>query len=339
MISVSDVASLLNGKLEGDSQAEVSSICSVANSRAGAMAIVLSKSDSKHLGNCKADIIVGPPEVRASTARTKIILEHLDAQRLNQLLRFYKVKKYRLDDQENVSTFPGVHIAKHAKIGKDCYFMPGVRIMNGVVIGDNVAIHANTVIKEGTIIGNNVTIDSNNSIGNYSFEYMLNAQKAYERVESVGRVIIEDDVEIGSNNTIDRGTLSDTIIGRGTKLDNLIQIGHDSSLGKHCLMISQSGIAGHTHVGNRVIIHGQVAIAGHLTIGDNSVIKGKSGVSKSCPANSELIGYPARDTKTYLRSLAALNELARQRRSKPRTSEPAREVGLVRRWLDRLFPA
>lgn len=136
--------------------------------------------------------------------------------------------------------------------------MPGVRIMNGVTIGNNVAIHANTVIKEGTVIGNNVTIDSNNSIGNYSFEYMSGKDGSYQRVESIGRVIIEDDVEIGCNNTIDRGTFGDTVIGKGSKIDNQVQIGHDCRIGKHCLIISQCGFAGHTVLGDHVVVHGQV---------------------------------------------------------------------------------
>ena len=336
MLKASDIAILLNGRLVGDQQATANVICPVSTSHAEALAIVLSAHDMKNLSACKASIIIGPKAIANIEARVeakaKIIIDRLDVTTLNTLLRYYKAEKYHLMEQENVSTVPGVYISKYATIGKDCHFMPGVRILNGVVIGDNVAIHSNTIVKEGTIIGNNVTIDSNNSIGNFSFEYMLNQIGEYERLESVGRVIIEDNVEIGSNNTIDRGTLGDTIIGRGTKIDNLVQIGHDCRIGPHCLIVSQSGIAGHTILGSRVTVHGQSAIAGHLHIGDGTVIQGKSGVSRSCPAGSRLFGYPARDSKAYMKSLAALNGLSRSSKNKPIKNTEHQKIS----WLDKL---
>lgn len=329
MLKASDIKILLNGRLVGDQQATANVICPVSASHADALTIILSAQDLKNLSTCKAGIIVGPKAIADIEAKAKIIIDRLDVITLNTLLRYYKAEKYRLKEQENISTMLGVYISRHATIGKDCHFMPGVRILNGAIIGNNVAIHSNTIIKEGTIIGDNVTIDSNNSIGNFSFEYMLNQAGEYERLESVGRVIIKDDVEIGSNNTIDRGTLGDTIIGRGTKIDNLVQIGHDCHIGRHCLIVSQSGIAGHTTLGNRVIVHGQCAIAGHLHIGDGSVIQGKSGVSRSCPPGSRLFGYPARDSKAYMKSLATLHGLSK---GKPIKKSEPRAI----RWLDKL---
>ncbi|WP_163369477.1 UDP-3-O-(3-hydroxymyristoyl)glucosamine N-acyltransferase [Endozoicomonas acroporae] len=311
MLNALDIAQQLHGRLFGDGNITVDSICPVSASRPDALAIVLSKHDLKFIDHCQAAIVVGPAAIGNIKAPVKIVIDALDVTLLNHLLRYYKAEKYHLLDQENVSTIPGVFIGKHARIGKGCHFMPGVRIHNGAVIGDNVAIHANTVIKEGTVVGNNVTIDSNNSIGNFSFEYMLNSSGEYERLESIGRVIIEDNVDIGCNNTIDRGTLGDTVIGRGSKIDNLCQIGHDCRIGQHCLIISQSGVAGHTILGNRVTVHGQSAIAGHLHIGDGTVIQGKSGVSRSCPPRSKLFGYPARDSHQYMKSLATLNALSK----------------------------
>ncbi|MET4696192.1 UDP-3-O-(3-hydroxymyristoyl)glucosamine N-acyltransferase [Endozoicomonas lisbonensis] len=341
MFKACEIASFLHGQLHGDKDTGFDTIQSVADSVAGNLTIVLSKPDLKYVSDCQADIIVGPQDILSSKARSKVIVDQLDVSLINQLLRAYKIEKYQLNDQGNISKFPNVYIGKHTRIGRGCHFMPGVKIMNGVEIGDNVAIHANTVIKEGTIIGNNVTIDSNNSIGNFSFEYMLGEQQQYERIESVGRVIIEDHVEIGSNNTIDRGTLGDTVIGRGTKIDNLVQIGHDCRVGQHCLMISQSGIAGHSRLGNRVVVHGQVAIAGHLTIGDNSVIQGKSGVSRSCPPGSKLFGYPARDSREYMKSLATLHSLSsREHHKNSQRGDAPRGVSgrsKVRKILDVVF--
>ena len=320
MFKAAEVASMLNGRLEGDGETVVSNVCSVTHSRTDAIAIVLSENDLKFVRECTAAILVGPPTMEPSVARARIMVDRLDVQAINRLLRYYKVEKYSLADQENVSTFPDVYIGKHAQIGQGCYFMPGVKIMNGVTIGDNVAINANTVIKEGTVIGDNVTIDSNNSIGNFSFEYMRGPDGGYERVESVGRVIIQDNVEIGCNNCIDRGTLGDTVIGHGTRIDNLVQIGHDCRIGNHCLIVSQTGISGHTRLGNGVVLHGQTGLAGYLEIGDNSVVQAQSGVSRSCPPGSRLFGYPAREAREYLKSLATLNALS-SKKSRPKKKD------------------
>ena len=311
MIKVSDIAQLLGGYIQGDETLSVDNIASVLSAEPNDAALVFAKKDEKVLSETLAAVIIGPANIINFKAKAHVVVPQLDVEKLNQLLRSYKVAKYHLQDQGNTSTLPDVYIGKHCSIGKNCFFAPGVKIMNGVTIGDNVAINANTVIKEGTCIGNNVTIDTNNSIGNFSFEYMAGKRERYERVESVGRVIIQDNVEIGCNNTIDRGTLGNTVIGRGTKIDNLVQIGHDCQLGAHCLIVSQVGLAGHTHLGNNVIVHGQAGTAGNISIGDNSVIKAKSGVSHSFPSDSDLFGYPAKDSREYFKGLAALNKLTK----------------------------
>lgn len=313
MIKVSEIAQIVGGNIVGDASIEISKIRPILSDEKGGLAIVFAKTDLKGLSETLADVIIGPTAILDTQAKVKIVIEQLDVDKLNQLMRFYKVQKYQLFDQGNTSEIPDVYIGKHCTIGEGCHFMPGVKIMNGVLIGNNVAIHANTVIKEGTIIGNNVTIDSNNSIGNYSFEYMTGKRTRYERVESIGRVIIQDDVDIGCNNTIDRGTLGDTVIGHGTKIDNLVQIGHDCNIGQHCLLVSQTGFAGHTTLEDNVIVHGQAGTAGHLTIGKNSVIKAKSGVSHSFPENSDLFGYPAKDARAYYKNLAMLNKLTKNK--------------------------
>ncbi|MGL6314179.1 UDP-3-O-(3-hydroxymyristoyl)glucosamine N-acyltransferase [Vibrio sp. WXL103] len=334
MLSVSQVAQILGGVVEGDATAEFTRISSVAQATEECIAIVTSKKDEKMLSQTKAGIVIGPAVIRSASTKAKVILNKLDVGKLNDFLRYYRVHRYQLFDQGNTSEQPDVYIGKHCSIGENCHFSPGVKIMNGVTIGNNVAINANTVIKEGTVIGNNVTIDSNNSIGNFSFEYMAGKKVRYERVESVGRVIIEDNVELGCNNTIDRGTLGDTIIGCNTKIDNQVQIGHDCQLGHSCLIVSQVGLAGHTIFGHGVIAQGQVGTAGNITIGDNSIIKAKSGVSRSFPANSNLFGYPAKDSRSYFKSLAALNSLTKNCAAKNKQSEPERK-NLIQRLFCR----
>lgn len=331
MLSVSEIAQNLSGRVEGDSALVIDTIRSIISDISGGLAIVFSHADLKNLADTSADVLVGPIDILQKTAKAHIVIEYLDVTKINQLLRYYKVHKYQLFDQENTSTIDGVYIGRYCQIGEGCYFMPGVRIMNGVTIGNNVVINVNTVIKEGTVIGNNVTIDSNNSIGNYSFEYMSEKNGNYQRVESIGRVIIEDDVEIGCNNTIDRGTLGDTIIGQGSKIDNQVQIGHDCKIGKHCLIISQCGFAGHTTLGDYVVVNGQVGTAGHINIGSHSIIKAKSGVSHSCPPGSNLFGYPAKESKLYYQNLAVLNKIS-EHYQKLKRSRSEKE-----RWFNRLL--
>ncbi|AXY01984.1 UDP-3-O-(3-hydroxymyristoyl)glucosamine N-acyltransferase [Vibrio alfacsensis] len=335
MIKVTDIATLLNGVVKGNPELSIDSIVELTHPSPGGLAIVRQPSDLKKIKRCLADVIIGPESICQDTSATVIIIDRLKAEDINALLTWYKVQRYRLDDQENTSEIADVYIGKHTTIGDNCHFKPGVKIMNGVTIGNNVAIHANTVIKEGTVIGDNVTIDSNCSIGNYSFEYLNDEKGQYVRLESVGRVIIENNVEIGCNNAIDRGTLGDTVIGLGTKLDNLIQIGHDVKIGQNCLLVSQVGIAGWTIIEDNVLIHGQVGITGGVTIGQNSRIKAQAGVTRSCPANSHLSGYPARETNEYLKTLAALNNLVKSRKKQPAASQQAVDSQLS--WLRRIF--
>jgi UDP-3-O-[3-hydroxymyristoyl] glucosamine N-acyltransferase len=312
MIDVREVARLLQGVVKGNDAVVIDHIRPVNSSAEGGLAIVYAEEDLASCAVAKVDILVGPPGIRCAQARAIVEVAAIDAERLNRLLRYYKVKKYRLDDQANTSTVPDVYVGKYTTIGQGCRFMPGVRIMNGVTIGNNVGVHCNTVIKEGTVIGDNVVIDSNCSIGNFSFEYMAGQNTKYQRLESVGRVVIGNDVEIGSNCTVDRGTFGNTVIGDGTKIDNMVQIGHDTKIGSHCLIVSQVGISGHTTIEDEVILHGQVGITGHLNIGARSVVQAKSGVSRSCPEDSILFGYPARDARKYLKAVATLFSLARK---------------------------
>lgn len=280
MFSALDIKTLMQGTLYGDPSLRVDTIRPIHSPLVGGLSIVMTPGDLLHIPTTGADIIIGPEEIISSNAKAKIVVDYLNVNNLNKVLRYFKVHKYRLFEQENTSTIPDVYIGKHCQIGMNCHFMPGVKIMNCVTIGDNVAIHANTVIKEGTIIGNDV--------------------------------IIGDDVEIGCNNTIDRGTLGDTIIGQGTRIDNQVQIGLDCIIGNKCLIVSQCGFSGHVVLGDHVITHGQVGIAGHISIGSYSVIKAKSGVSHSCPEKSDLFGYPAKNTREYNKNLAVLNKLTKQ---------------------------
>jgi UDP-3-O-[3-hydroxymyristoyl] glucosamine N-acyltransferase len=161
------------------------------------------------------------------------------------------------------------------------------------VIGENCELHPNVVIRERCILGNRVTIHSGSVIGSDGFGYEM-FEGRHVKIEQVGIVQIEDDVEIGSCTTIDRARFGRTLIGEGTKIDNLVQIGHNCVLGKHCIIVSQTGISGSTRIGNHVTMGGQVGVAGHLVIGDKVMLLAKSGVTKSIPEPGAYTGYPAK---------------------------------------------
>ncbi len=218
------------------------------------------------------------------------------------------------------------HIESEAKIGSNvriepfavvgnCVIGDGCRIGASSIIGENVEIGENTeifprvVIYPNTVIGKNVVIHSGAVIGSDGFGYSRSDDGVFKKIPQIGRVIIEDDVEIGANTTIDRGALDDTIIGAGTKIDNLVQIGHNVVIGKNCAITGQVGISGSCKIGDRVLLGGQSGLAGHLTLGNDVVVFAQSGVDKSFGDGVVLFGSPARPSREAFRQLAAIAKL------------------------------
>lgn len=202
-------------------------------------------------------------------------------------------------------------ISDSAQIGEDCYIAPNVFIGNHVTVGKNCRIFPNVTILEHCIIGDNVVIQSGTVIGSDAFYYNTKKDREvwYKRMESGGRVVIEDDVEIGANCTIDRGVSHDTLIGRGTKMDNLIQIGHDTVIGKNCLFASQVGIAGATTIEDGVILWGQVGVSKTLTIGANAVLLAQSGAPASLEGGKTYFGSPAEDASIKKREIVWIKRI------------------------------
>ncbi len=200
---------------------------------------------------------------------------------------------------------PFAVIKKGARIGSGTCIGAHAYIDESVSVGKNCEIHANTIIYKNTRIGDFVSVSSNTVVGKEGFGY-LRRRSRYERLRHIGGVVIRNFVEIGSNVTIDRGTIGNTVLGEGTKIDNQVHIAHNVKIGKHCIIMGQVGIAGSTKIGNNVILCGQVGIGDHLKIGDNVVVYAKSGVFKSLPHNREYSGTPAREHRAVLRALARL---------------------------------
>jgi UDP-3-O-[3-hydroxymyristoyl] glucosamine N-acyltransferase len=208
-----------------------------------------------------------------------------------------------------------VSVASYAVIGAEVILGdrvtvgPHAVIEDGAVIGDDVRIDAQVVVHAGTILGKRVWLKAHAVIGGAGYGFLSSAA-GHERVPQVGGCILGDDVEVGSHSCIDRGSLDDTVIGRGTKLDNQVHVGHNVRIGEHCLLMAGVGISGSTQIGHRVVIAGQAGVIGHVTIGDDARIGGQAGVISSVPAGAAVSGYPARAHREYLKGVAALYRLA-----------------------------
>ncbi|MFK5878837.1 MAG: UDP-3-O-(3-hydroxymyristoyl)glucosamine N-acyltransferase [Flavobacteriaceae bacterium] len=199
-------------------------------------------------------------------------------------------------------------ISDSAIIGKNTVIQPNVFLGSNVKIGDNCLIHANVVINNNCILGDNVIIQSGTILGSDAF-YYKNRPTGFDKLQSCGRVVIEDNVEIGAACTIDRGVTGDTTIKEGTKIDNQVQIAHDTIIGKKCLIASQVGIAGCVVIGDEVTIWGQVGITSAITIGDKATISAKAGVSKSLEGGKSYFGIPADDFRTKYKEIAAIRKI------------------------------
>jgi UDP-3-O-[3-hydroxymyristoyl] glucosamine N-acyltransferase len=202
---------------------------------------------------------------------------------------------------------PDVEIGAGTLIGANAVIGPGVRI------GRNCAIGPGTTISN-SLIGDRVIIHAGARLGLDGFGY-LPGPKGHEKVPQVGRVIVQDQVEIGANTTIDRGAMRDTVIGEGSKIDNLVQIAHNVTIGRHCIVVAQTGISGSVVLGDYVVLGGQVGLKDHLTIGDGAQVAAQSGVMDDIPAGTKWGGYPAQPGRDWMRSLLTLRRLSRQNSS------------------------
>lgn len=206
-------------------------------------------------------------------------------------------------------------IAAHVVVGKDCRIADGVKlfpnvtIYDGVSIGKNSVLHSGVSVRENCEIGENCIIHNNSTIGCDGFGYAKDEEKRWLKIPQVGRVVLEDDVEIGANTAIDCASVGETRIRRGAKIDNLVQIGHSCTVDEDALICSQTGLAGSSVIGKRVILAGQVGIAGHLKVGDDAVLTAKSATSHDVEPGKTISGIPGFDNKDWLRATAAYRKL------------------------------
>ena len=246
--------------------------------------------------NSKATIVLINKDVACPEGKALLVSEDPFSD-FNKLTEYFK--PFAASDKS---------ISDSAKIGKNVTIQPNVFIGNNVVIGDNSIIHSNVSIYDNTVIGSNVIIHANTVLGADAF-YYKNRPTGFDKLKSGGNVVIEDNVEIGASCTIDKGVTASTTIGAGTKIDNNVQIGHDTIVGKKCLFASQVGIAGCVVIEDEVTLWGQVGVISGITIGKGSIVYAQSGVGGPLSGNQKYFGSPADEARIKMRELAALKEL------------------------------
>jgi UDP-3-O-[3-hydroxymyristoyl] glucosamine N-acyltransferase len=207
-----------------------------------------------------------------------------------------------------------VSFSDTAAIGKNTIIQPNVFIGNNVSIGQNCIIHPNVTIYDNSVIGNNVTIHANTVLGADAF-YYKNRPEGFDKLVSGGRVVLDDDVDLGASCTIDKGVSGDTFIGKGTKIDNQVHIGHDTKIGKKCLIASQTGIAGCVIIEDEVTIWGQVGTNSGITIGKGAVILGQTGVTKSVEGGKSYFGTPVSESREKLKEMAEIKRFLKNRKN------------------------
>lgn len=323
--TAAQIAMIINGKLEGNAAATVSSFGKIEEAREGQLSFLANPKYEEFLYNTKASIIIINEALELKQKLTTTLIRVPDAYTAfaTLLAKYQELKTQQLTGIQqpsyiasNVVMGENIFIAAFTYIGENVSLGNNVKLFPGVVLGDNVTIGDNTILNAAVkiyadcIIGKNVTIHSGTVIGSDGFGYAPQPDGSYQKVPQIGNVVIEDFVEIGANTTIDRATMGSTIIRSGVKLDNLIQIAHNVEIGSNTVIAAQTGISGSTKVGKNVMMGGQVGTTGHITIADGTKINGQSGISKSIKEpNKSFNGSPALDFSSSLRIHAMTRSL------------------------------
>ena len=323
--TAAQIADILDGSIDGDPQVLVSDLAKIEEARTGTLTFLANPKYTEYIYSTKATIVVVDegfhPIKPIPKSLTLIKVE--DARRaFTLLLELQSDLRYNKQGIEQPSfVSPTARIGNNVYIGAFCYIgeevviEDGVKIFPNCYVGDRTRIGAGTRINPGVkiydqmVIGRNCVIHSGAVIGADGFGFVPDKQGVYEKMPQVGNVILEDDVEVGANTTIDRATIGHTLIGKGTKLDNLIQVGHNAEIGRHNVIVSQTGIAGSSKVGDHCQIGGQVGIAGHLQIGDHVRIAAQSGIGSNIENGSTVQGSPAFKISEYKRSYVIYRNL------------------------------
>ena len=313
-----EIADLVNGTVSGDGDIEIHGVTNIDDATAKDIAFAVAPHLDKAALSPAAAVIIpdtvtefSKPAIRVENPRAAFV--HLLKLFTPKVIVAPGVHETAIIGKnciigKNVSILPYAVIGDQVKIGDDTIVYPHSYIGNQVAVGNGCLLYSNTTVYDGCRIGNQVIIHSGAVVGSDGFGY-ITVSGRHQKVPQVGNVVIEDDVEIGANVTIDRATTGSTIVKKGTKIDNLVHLAHNVVVGENCFFVAQTGIAGSVKVGNHVTFAGQSGCAGHLTIGDNCVFAARSAPIGDVPAGSFYAGFPARPHKDWLRSQASGNKV------------------------------
>ena len=323
--TAAQIALLINGKVEGDISATVTSFGKIEEAKKGQISFLANPKYEEYLYQTDASVIIINDSLEIKQAVTATLVRVPDAYTAfaTLLAKYQELITQQLTGIQQpsyiaatVAMGKNIFVGAFAYLGEKVIIGDNVKIFQGVVLGDNVLVGDNSIIHAGVkiyhdcVIGKNVTIHAGTVIGSDGFGYAPQSDGVYKKVPQIGNVVLEDLVEIGANVTIDRATIGSTIIRSGVKLDNLIQIAHNVEIGCNTVIAAQTGISGSTKVGRNVMIGGQVGTAGHIYIADGSKIAGQSGVTKSIKhPNGSFNGTPAADFSSSLRIQAHARNL------------------------------
>lgn len=317
------IADILEGTVDGDPNIEVHKLSKIEEGSAGSLSFLSNPKYNSYLYSTKASAVIVNQDFQAENEVSSTLIRVKDSYKaFSKLLEFYQAAKLNKNGVEqpsfihdSASHLDGFYlgafsyIAENVKIGKNVKIFSNVHISENVSIGDNCVIYSGAKIMSESVIGNQVIINSGCVIGADGFGFSPNEDGSYSKVPQIGNVIIEDNVDIGALTTIDRATLGSTVIRKGVKLDNQIQVAHNVEIGENTVIASQTGIAGSSKIGKNCRIGGQVGIAGHLIIGDNVGIQAQSGIGKNIKSGSNIQGSPAFEYGDWNRSYVNFKNL------------------------------
>lgn len=316
--TLEELASLVNGELVGEN-IDILGISGISYARKGYLTFIENKKHIEAAKNSHACAVITPhdvddfgkPLIKVKNPRlafARILSVFNEARRITAGIHQKAVLGENVKLGEGVYIGPYAVLGNNVKLGDNVKVFPFAYIDDGVELGDDTVIYPHVSVMMKCVIGKRVVIHSGTIIGADGFGYVRDGKINY-KIPQVGNVVIGDDVEIGANVTIDRATTESTVIGRGTKIDNIIQVGHNTKVGEDCILVSQSGIAGSVIIGDRVTIASQAGIRDHVEIGSDTIVAGRGGVTKDIPARSLVSGYPARDHREELRIEAGIAKL------------------------------
>ena len=318
-MKLEQVASLVSGTLEGDGSIEINGVRGVHDAKEGDITFLMQKKYLDVLKKSKASAVFVVKPVKVSIPQIVVAKPELAFARL--------VKEFHPEPRpqpgihssvvigekvvlgENVTLSAGVCIGENVSIGNDVVLYPNVVIGNDCKIDDYCTLHPNVTLYRNTEMGRHVIVHAGTVIGADGFGYTLDEKGCHYKINQFGRVVIEDFVEIGANSCIDRAAMDTTLIKAGTKIDNLVQVAHNCTVGNHSILVAQVGLAGSCRLGHHVVLAGQVGLADHVTVGNQVTVTAKSGTFRDLENNAVVSGWPAVPTGTWKRYVATLPKL------------------------------